>query len=131
MESPYLLVSPALAGFVAGFGLMAPALQAASRAGPEMRGRAIVLAVLPASAPLLALVAAYLADLNQADATTPLLALGAAAALQCVVQGVLVRVRLPRLDPADAQGFGRLLIQCVLPDTLTMLAFIAAFLAIN
>ncbi|MEA3190192.1 MAG: hypothetical protein QOD77_774 [Thermoplasmata archaeon] len=133
MESPYLLVSPALAGYVAGFVLMAPALQAASRASPVGKGRAFIFAILPLAGLLFAFVAAFLASGNGADIPTPLMLLGAAAAVQCILQGFLVRARLGTLDPADPQdpAFGKLLAMVVACEVLTILAFINAFLAMG
>lgn len=153
VASPYLYALPiAAAGFVAGQVLMAPALRAAGPlramaarpasapagaggapgpAAPSPAGMALVLRVLPTTQVLFAFVLSFLAaGQPDADLTVPLIVFGTVAALTCVVQAFVVRGGFPAVA-ADPSRFGALLVKTVLPETLTLAAFVYAFLQLG
>jgi F0F1-type ATP synthase membrane subunit c/vacuolar-type H+-ATPase subunit K len=121
-------LGPALAGLVAGLALLAPLLRI-TREHPQSKGQALVLASLLEVGPLLCFVAAFVTSqrLENDGLAWPLVALGAAAAIQAVAQAIIIRTGFEAVAK-DPTKFGRLLVRTVLPETLTFAVFIYVFM---
>jgi F0F1-type ATP synthase membrane subunit c/vacuolar-type H+-ATPase subunit K len=127
----YSLV-PALAGYAVALLLLIPARRAAVGNQAAM-GPLLVIHVIPLTGVLFALVAAILASQQPVapDGIASWLGVvGAAAALTCVVQGLVGGRGFP-VVAGDVTKFGRLLIGMVLPETFVVLAFVAFMLRLS
>ena len=142
MVSPFALGVPiAAAGLLVGQALMSAALRAPAGRNPMVdaqgnplpnaQSMGLVLRAVPVTGLLFTFVVAMLATTAEppVDDELPHLVLGTAAAIQAVAQGLIVRSRFPSVA-ADPTGFGRLLVRCMLPGFLTLVAFGYAFLAV-
>lgn len=118
-----LAVAPALAGVALALLLLAGAWRDLAPAPPpDARGRLLVLAALPLSAPVLALVAALLAQGRPDDAMrAPLVAVGAATFAQAAAQGALAGRGL-RAVVERPDALGRALAMATLPEALGVAA---------
>lgn len=125
-------LGPAVAGFAAAQILLAPARGLAKSKGPQVRGFILTLSALPTTAVIFAFVCAFLA--SQSTTTTPLamplVVVGAAGAVCCVLQGLIVRQGFEKVAKDPAQ-FGKLLVRSVMPETIVLLAFVWFFLQLG
>ena len=117
-------VAPAIAGYIAAVILMSP-LMASARQAPHLRGPFSVLMVLPATGVVFSVVCTMLASWDStgaADLGWPLVAVGAAAAVSAIAQGLVARTGFQRVVAQQAM-YGKLLVRMVLPEVLILLAF--------
>ena len=114
-----LCLLPASVACLAGLGIAWPALAPAFRR-PELRGLALVTAVMPMTSVIFAFVVAFLAA-DWALSDNVLLAFAAVAALTVLIQAFVTRARFPTVV-ADPNAFGKFLIMVVWPEVLVILA---------
>jgi F0F1-type ATP synthase membrane subunit c/vacuolar-type H+-ATPase subunit K len=125
-------VVPALAGYAVALLLLIPARRAAA-GNQAVLGPLLVVHVMPLAGVLFSLVAAVLA-VQQPTAPDGigswLGVVGGAAALTCVVQGLVGGRGFP-VVASDVTKFGRLLIGMAMPETFVILAFVAFILRLS
>ena len=125
---PYLTgllytVVPAVAGYALGLFLMRPAWRSVKEQ-PDLKGMALILAVLPMTGVIFGNVAARLASMENAAPGLEwrLILLGGAWAAIAIAQGAIVGRGFAAVAK-DRAAFGRLLVRSMLPETAGLVAF--------